>query len=219
MSLYTGSETAVALASVDPPESDAIFELRPGAVPPKAVPVFDDTLAAVIGYREQPTTGVYRLYDLAGTLIGMEERGLESPLLDPLDLLFFGGGIIRAIGKGVVKGTARTAPKVAALGAARISSGVLAGAIVGAMRASFKGLSVRNLQFTLATAGRMATKGRYVPLHILHLGIKYGKRVPDPQGVKGAFLYTSKMLRNGTEYTLEIVVRESDWTILHFLYK
>ena len=219
MSLYTGSETAVALPSIAPPESDAIFELRPGSVPPRAVPVFDDALGAVIGYREQATTGVFRLYDVDGRLIGMEERGLESPLLDPLDLVFFGGGIIRAIGKGVVKGTVRTAPKVAALGAARLSSGALAVAIVGAMRTSLKGLSVRSLQFTLATAGRMATKGRYVPLHILHLGIRYGKRVPDPQGVKGAFLYTARMLRNGTEYTLEIVVREADWTILHFLYK
>ncbi len=44
-------------------------------------------------------------------------------------------------------------------------------------------------------------------------------RERDPQGVKGAFLYTAKMLRNGTEYTLEILVREADWTILHFLYK
>ena len=114
----------------------------------------------MIGYREQATTGVFRLFDVDGRLIGMEERGLESPLLDPLDLVFFGGGIIRAIGKGVVKGTVRTAPKVAALGAARLSSGALAVAIVGAMRTSLKGLSVRSLQFTLATAGRMATKGR-----------------------------------------------------------
>jgi hypothetical protein len=65
----------------------------------------------------------------------------------------------------------------------------------------------------------MLAKGRYVPLHILHLGIKYGKRVADPQKVKGAFIYTSQLLRNGKQYTLEIVVRESDWTVLHFLYK
>jgi hypothetical protein len=65
----------------------------------------------------------------------------------------------------------------------------------------------------------MATSGRYVPIHILHLAIKYGKRAVDPKGVQGAFLYTIKMLKNGTEYTLEVVVREADWTILHFLYK
>ena len=65
----------------------------------------------------------------------------------------------------------------------------------------------------------MAVKGRHVPLHILHLALKYGQRRVDPQGVKGAFLYTAKMFRNGKQYTLEVVVRERDWTILHFLYK
>ncbi len=65
----------------------------------------------------------------------------------------------------------------------------------------------------------MATRGRYVPVHILHLAIKYGRRSPDPQRVKGAFLYTIKMLKNGKEYVLEVVVREKDWTILHFLFK
>ena len=87
------------------------------------------------------------------------------------------------------------------------------------MRTVFKGLSVRALKFTATTAAHMATKGRYVPVHILHLAIKYGKRSADPQKIKGAFLYTTKMLRNGKEYVLEVVVRESDWTILHFLYK
>lgn len=43
--------------------------------------------------------------------------------------------------------------------------------------------------------------------------------MPDPQGVKGAFLFTAKMLKNGRAYVIEVVVRESDWTILHFLYK
>ena len=28
-----------------------------------------------------------------------------------------------------------------------------------------------------------------------------------------------EMLKNGKEYALEIVVREKDWTILHFLFK
>jgi len=37
--------------------------------------------------------------------------------------------------------------------------------------------------------------------------------------VKGAFLFTAKMLKNGRAYVIEVVVRESDWTILHFLYK
>jgi hypothetical protein len=60
---------------------------------------------------------------------------------------------------------------------------------------------------------------RHVPVHILHLALKYGRRARDPQRVQGAFPYTIKMLKNGKEYALEIVVREKDWTILHFLFK
>ncbi len=87
------------------------------------------------------------------------------------------------------------------------------------MRVAFKGLALRSLKFTATSAAHMVIKGRHVPIHILHLALKYGKRIPDPQGVKGAFLYTAKMWRNGKRYTLEVVVREKDWTILHFLFK
>lgn len=219
MADYTGEEKALDLPVTESIEPNSMFDLRPIDIPAGAVPIFDDELCAVIGYRHECTTGVYRLYNLEGKIVGIEEKGLETPLIDPLDLIFFAGGIFRAIGKGIVTGTIRTAPKVAALTATRISARVLAISVLGAMRTAFKGLSVRSLKFTAITAARMATKGRYVPTHILHLAIKYGKRVADPQGVKGAFLYTTKIFRNGTEYTLDVVVRESDWTILHFLYK
>ncbi|MEI7867089.1 MAG: hypothetical protein WCI11_04290 [Candidatus Methylumidiphilus sp.] len=219
MADYTSEEQALDLPVTNSIEPETIFDLRPPEMPVGAVPVFDDELCAVVGYRHECTTGVYRLYDLEGKIIGMEEKGLETPLFDPLDLIFFAGGIFRGIGKGVVTGTVRTAPKVAALTATRLSARVLAISVVGAMRTAFKGLSVRSLKFTATTSLRMVTKGRYVPQHILHLAIKYGKRAADPQGIKGAFLYTTKMFRNGTEYTLEVVVRESDWTIFHFLYK
>jgi hypothetical protein len=219
MASYTGTEAAVEFAAAGPIEPDTVFDVRPPQVPEKAVPIFDDESCAVIGYRHEGTCGVYTMYDLEGKAVAMEEVGLESPLIDPIDLIFFAGGILRTIGKGVVTGTVRTAPKIAALAGARLSARMLAVAVVGAMRAAFKGLSVRALKFTATTAAHMATNGRYVPMHILHLALKYGKRVPDPQGVKGAFLYTARMFRNGAEYSLEVVVRESDWTILHFLYK
>jgi len=183
------------------------------------VPIYDESLRAIIGYRHESTGGVYKLYDLNGALVGMEEVGLETPLFDPLDAIFFVGGIFRAIGKGILIGAVRTAPKVAVLTGVKLSARMLAVTVVGAMRSTFKGLSVQALKFTETTSARMLAKGRYVPLHILHLGIKYGKRVADPQKVKGAFLYTSQLFRNGKQYTLEIVVRESDWTVLHFLYK
>ena len=72
----------------------------------------------------------------------------------------------------------------------------------------------------------MANPGRMVPVHILHLAIKFGRRGPDPQKVAGVFRYEVPMIRlvkRGSVYvretkTLEVVVRESDWTILHFMY-
>jgi len=215
---YTGTEKACELEDVAS-EEGAVFEVRPPKIPAEAVPVYDDVLNAVVGYRHESTGGVYRLLDLDGNIVGIEEKGLETPLIDPIDLLFFMGGIFRGIGKGAVTGVARTASKAVATGAARVTTKRLVAVVVSSMRTVFKRLSVQSLKFTETTAARMATRGRYVPVHILHLALKYGKRVADPQGVKGAFLYTINLLKNGEEYALEIVVREKDWTILHFLYK
>jgi hypothetical protein len=72
----------------------------------------------------------------------------------------------------------------------------------------------------------MENPGRFVPVHIIHPTIKHGKRMPDPQKVAGVFRYEipmSRFIKRGAGYvkeqkTLEGVVRESDWTILHFMY-
>lgn len=216
--VYTGTEDAVELGGVAQ-EEGAVFEVRSSNIPERAVPIFDEDMGAVVGYRYECTTGVYQLFDLDGNVVGMEEKGLETPLFDPIDLIFFMGGIFRAIGRGAVTGVARTASKVAATAATRLTTKSLMAGVVGAMRTVFKGLSLRSLKFTATTVARMETQGRFVPVHTLHLALKYGKRSVDPQGVKGAFLYTTKMFKFGKEYVLQVVVRESDWTILHFVYK
>jgi len=81
------------------------------------------------------------------------------------------------LGKGAVTGVVRQTPKLAALTAGG-SARVLVASIVGVIRTVFKGLAVRELKFTATTAARMMTAGRHVPLHILHLTLKYGKRCP-----------------------------------------
>ncbi len=216
---YSGTEAAVDyLPTPNFVESAAAFELRTAQIPAGALPVVDEGSDVVIGYRYESATGVFRYYDLEGNFIGMDELGLESPPIDPLDLVLIGAVAARVVIKGATT-LLRPASRAAMTTALRVSAAAVSSTITAAMRTAFKGLSVRNLKFTTTTAARMATKGRYVPLHILHLALKHGKRVPDPQGVKGAFMYTAKMTRNKTEYTLEVVVREADWTILHFLYK
>lgn len=72
----------------------------------------------------------------------------------------------------------------------------------------------------------MLEPGRYVPLYIQEKAIRYGKRMADPRKVKGLCRYEIEMYKlyrktAATEYkkyTLEVVVRESDWTITHFMY-
>lgn len=196
-------------------EVDSVFEVPLLTIPQGAVPVYDDQLHAVVGYRHETATGVFRLYDLEGNFIAMEEVGLERPLLDPIDLIVLFGGLLRGIGKGVGSIAARAVGR----GSIVIGGRTLSTAVTGAMRTAFRRLSVQNLKFTATTAAHMAEPGRHVPVHILHLAIKYGRRAPDPRRVQGAFIYTIKMLKNGKERALEIVVRENDWTILHFLYK
>lgn len=215
---YKGDEPAVPLGDTSGVDAGTIFDVRAPGIPPNAEPVFDDSVSAVVGYRAEVTTGVYRLYDLNGKEVGMEEKGLESPLFDPIDLLFL-GGVLRVFGRGLIRKLTTQTGKAATGAVVGIKAGRLAASVVGVMRMVFKGLTVGQLRFTATTAARMATPGRHVPLHILHLAVKYGKRVPDPKGVKGAFFYTVKMFKNGKEYTLEVVLRESDKTILHFLYK
>ncbi|MEN4928378.1 hypothetical protein ABEI22_04630 [Erwinia billingiae] len=81
---------------------------------------------------------------------------------------------------------------------------------------------------TGTAANHMYEPGRYVPLLIKERAIRYGKRMADPRKGEGMFRYETRMLKlrfnkqtkqyEYKEYTLEIVVRESDWTISHFKY-
>lgn len=85
------------------------------------------------------------------------------------------------------------------------------------------------LKFTNTTLERMENPDRYVPRHILadaiDNAIKNKKTVPDPQKAPGAVKITEEMWKinpktgNYKKYELEIIYRDSDQTVLHFLYK
>jgi 6-phosphogluconate dehydrogenase (decarboxylating) len=56
---------------------------------------------------------------------------------------------------------------------------------------------------------------------MLKAAIRYGNVGPDPQGAAGAFHYTIEMVKNGVNYELEVVARQTAinvYEILHFLY-
>lgn len=212
-------------ADADTSPIDGEFWALPPGVERDAVPVFDDEdTQAVVGFRTRGS--VTKVYDLEGTLVDISEPGLEAPLIDPIDIL--AGGLV-GLGRGLVRGGGRAAARGAlargggaALGRAglRAAIGTLSRRVITAIRGVYRAIRFRGLlNFTETAAARMADVARRVPQHILKLAIRFGTRSPDPQGVAGAFRYVIPMFRNGKEYMLEVVIREADKTVLHFLYR
>ncbi len=76
-----------------------------------------------------------------------------------------------------------------------------------------------DLNFTTTTAERMSRYERFVPRATLAEAIQSGTRMADPQGAPGAVKIVQELSVNGKGRTLDIVYREADNTILHFLYK
>ncbi|NGQ97130.1 hypothetical protein G3578_18490 [Brevibacillus sp. SYP-B805] len=91
------------------------------------------------------------------------------------------------------------------------------------------------LNFTVTTAKRMETAGRFVPVQILQAVIKYGKEAPDPQGTSAKMYYDvmyktverkiwdaeEKMYRIYYEtkaYNIEVLYDKATNTVLHFVY-
>ncbi len=186
-----------------PPLSPALFEFLPPSVPEGAQPIHDETSDAIIGYRIG-FGGVFRTYDLSGELQSIDELPLEAPLIDPLDVVFLAGAAWK-LGSKLVRGA------VLARAGVTISQSVLI-----PLRAKYYALAKRNLRFTRKALGRMLEKGRFVPVHILRLAILHGKRVPDPQGTAGYFMYLIKIRKQGRPYTLEVLLNEREYIIAHF---
>jgi hypothetical protein len=220
---YTGFERPISESEIAEPHIGDYFQVKPrDRLPVGVVPIFDNQNHAIIGYLGQFVGGVARIYDLDGRQISLQELPLETPLIDPIDLIFILGSLARVVSRGLLRAGAELAGDAMGKTAAR---GVSA-ASVSLLRLVFRQLTERELQFTATTAERMADPGRFVPIHILKLAVRYGSREPDTKGIAGAFRYTVKMLRAPKnigglprEYTLRVVVLESDWTVLHFHYE
>lgn len=216
---YSGAEASIDFKDIscisDPNET---FEIRRAIKFREPVtPIFDPQSGIVVGYKGRGT--VWNVYDIEGNFVTMEELPVESPLIDPIDLIGAFGA------KFVFRSAARAAATTAASAAIK---GIGGGAAAALRRAVAKLVAGQGLKFTATTAQRMATSGRFVPLQILQLAVKYGSKGADPQKVKGAVMYSIKMSKYigrtagrpiFKEYTLEVVLREVDNTILHFVYR
>ena len=238
MNAYTGTEEPVqtALPPVTFTDEEYLY-FTPTSVPVSALPIFDDELGHVIGFRwVDPTVdeefaeyAPYRIYDLEGRVV--EEQLIFDPpiqpsyLIEDLILLFTGAGAalkaLRSGGGMAVRGVGSSLSRGLVYG---VSAAVISRSAYTGLRMAWRVLTTRQIfKFTATTAAHMGTKGRQVPTQILFLAVKHGRKVADPQGVPGLFQYTIpiRVVRNGkaSQRTLEVVMREKDFTIFHFLYK
>ena len=219
---YSATDRSVNIDSSALPVLNSFFGVKPPGLPVNAQPIFDETIGACIGYSWEGTKGVWHIYDAHGQRVGIEESPLERSTFGPEDFILIGalGFKILRSGWSAATGLVKKSPDLVKIGAITTKS------VVATLRSRILAPSAKQIKFTEKTAMHMANPGRFVPVHILHLAIKFGKRLPDPQGVIGAFRYEIPMFRfvkRGAIYqkeskTLEVVVRESDWTILHFMY-
>ena len=219
--VYSGLEPGRPLGTISSNLHSTGFAVDIPTIPYGAHPIIDETNGECLGFTLEIATKVWRILDISGGPIGIEEAPLEEPLVAPYDLVLLTPAGLKFVRAGLAPIARLAAGQVSGSATARIL-----GRIIPALRGRLRALSVGRLQFTETSARHMANPGRFVPVHILHLAIKYGRRMPDPQQIAGVFRYEirmSRFVRRGDTYVrvskiLEVVVRESDWTILHFMY-
>ncbi|MDA8446683.1 hypothetical protein [Paracidovorax valerianellae] len=213
-----------------PPGVTDAFEIRPPSVPKSANAIIDEQMGGCIGYVHEGARGVWNIYNGMGDQVAIEELPLEASPIDPLDVLIL-GGIVFKIGRWgwLARKNGSAVAAVTSAGTAVMQR------FVKLLRTKLLAPQARQIKFTETAARHMAEPGRYVPIHILAAAIRFGTRKIDPQGAKGLFMYRIEMMKlrktkvmiNGRaeiryipqKYNLEVVVRESDWTVMHFLYK
>jgi len=220
---YDGHENSVPLPPIPVglPSSDVLYVL-PANAQANWKPIYDDPSKQVIGFYTI-SSNIKHIYDIEGKFVTISEPGLESSyIIDDIIFLLVGIGEIRYIlrgGRELIAVAGRRAGRAAVYG---ITAGIISESAITGLRVAFRQLATRQVfRFTTTTAARMAAPGRFVPIHILYMAIKFGTKVPDPQGVDGAVMFVSKVFRLSKtgqvkEYTLNVVVRLRDWTILHF---
>lgn len=116
--------------------------------------------------------GLWQIYDTEGNFFRLEEAALESPLINPTDLVLLAAGAFRIFlaGRALLQSGVRAAVTVN-----------LSHATISLLRGRLKiGLSARSLKMTESAAKHMYELGRYVPLQIQEKAIRYGTRMPDP---------------------------------------
>lgn len=186
---YSSADLSIDIDTDTLPVLNSYFGIRPPGLPVNAQPILDETIGACIGYSWEGTRGVWHIYDAHGQQVGIEESPLERSTFGPEDFIIIGvlGFKVLRSGWSAATNLARKSPDLVKIGAVTTKS------IVATLRSRIFAPSAKRIKFTEKTAMHMANPGRFVPVHILHLAIQFGKKLPDPQGVVGAFRYEIQM--------------------------
>ena len=201
----------------------------PDTVPPAAVPIFDEAVGAIIGF-QHAFVGWQYFYDLEGNQVDRMERGLESPVFSPIDLLLLSPALVlrpasRMVGAGVT-----------AFGGVRLSTDPTALTIATRLRASLARLDhLAEIRFSQTALEYYGDPDRWVPLHVLRSAMKHGRRRADAGGKRrgaesGANddlvmseirikIYRRLKHPEGKEYDLEVLWNPRNNMIMHFKYK
>jgi hypothetical protein len=215
--------------------SDDVFWYQPENITRNVYPIYDNEINEVIGFQYH-AGGYSEIYDIDGGMIEISELPLEAPPIDPLDPLLFIGLGTSLLRKTVGFFSNHPARYVPTMGIVARGGLYLAKKTLATLRSTFRAVKFRGtLKFTETAGKHMLEQGRYVPLHLLKTAVKYGKRTPDPQGKKGIFKYVMTIYREKpsrlkiiddsykgaifNKYELEVVIKESENLIVHFLYK
>jgi len=167
------------------------------------------------------------VFDAGGNKIGTYQRTSFDDLSAGANAFIFGRGgmadrapALKTVvtGAGVASLGIIAAPTLGLAGGGTATLGLGGGAALMSSEAAATTLAA-TLQFTGTTAARYALASRFVPLYTLANAILYGTRMADPQGAPGAVKIVQEIFVNGKKYNLEIIYREADHMILHFLYK
>lgn len=205
------------IAPSDWPKTDPadVFGVKSDTVPLDARPVFDDTQRVIVGWQWESGNGFRLVATPDGRVVSRVEKGMEHPLIDPIDIVLIIGSFLRILGRGAARGGALLLESRAArLLAVKELSEETASVLIRHSEATAR----IPLLFTKTVLGHMANPKRFVPVQIIKMAIAHGARSPDPRGVAGLFRYFIKMTRNGKDFGLEVILRDSDQTVVHVLY-
>ena len=108
------------------PEADLVdgeFWIWPSGLREGTRPIFDDEDTSVIVGLRYSSGGYYKIYDLEGNMVESGEPGLETPLIDPIDIV---AGGIAGLGRGLIRGGGRAVARGVAGGVGRGGGAALA---------------------------------------------------------------------------------------------